>query len=168
MIQNLKKKYGGGRRELNKSKLPIDLKYLFENKYIDCIQMLIILYQFKQRRKGINLDEILYYFTLLSLTITDSQSKFHVVETYIQNNYFTYENTIRDNLIILYNQKFIEINVESTKKQNIMYSKITDEGKSLVFNLKNSYFKKEIEKCKNIIETRKFNIKNQREVLMKN
>lgn len=168
MILNLKKKYGGEKRELKTSKLPIDLKYLFENKYIECIQMLIILFLFKQRRKGIDFDEILYYFTLLSVTTTDSQNSFYIDETYIQNNYLTYEKTIRDNMIILSNQKFIKIDIEPTGKKNIMYSKITEEGKSLVSNLENSYFKSEIEKCKNIIETRKFSSKNQREVLVKN
>ena len=150
------------------SKLPIDLKYLFENKYIECIQMLIILFLFKQRRKGIDFDEILYYFTLLSMTAMGSQNSFYIDETFIQNNYLTYEKTIRDNMIILSNQKLIKIDVEPTEKKNIMYSKITEEGKSLVSTLENGYFNREIEKCKNIIENRKFSSKNQREVLVKN
>lgn len=150
------------------SRLPIDLKYLFENKYIECIQMLIILFLLKQRRKGIDFEELLYYFTLLSVTTIDSQNSFYIDDTYIQNNYLTYEKTIRDNMIILSNQNFVKINVEPTEKKNIMYSKITEEGKSLVSSMDNSYFKREIEKFKNIIETRKFNSKNQREVLVKN
>jgi hypothetical protein len=97
-----------------------------------------------------------------------SSNSFYIDETFIQNNYLTYEKTIRDNMIILSNQKFIKIDIEPTEKKNIMYCKITEEGKLLVSTLENGYFKKEIEKCKNIIENRKFSSKNQREVLVKN
>lgn len=130
--------------------------------------MLIILFLLKQRRKGIDFEELLYYFTLLSMTTIDSKNSFYIDDNYIQNNYLTYEKTIRDNMIILSNQSFVKIEVEPTKKKNIMYSRITEEGKSLISSLENSYFKREIEKFKNIIETRKFNSKNQREVLVKN
>lgn len=112
MILNLKKKYGGGKRDLDKSKLPIDLKLLFENKYIECIQILIILFSLKQRRKGIEIEELLYYFTLLSMTEASSNNQYSIGETYIQNNYLSFEKVIRDNVIILSNQSYAEIKVE--------------------------------------------------------
>ncbi|MBU5439867.1 hypothetical protein KQI42_17770 [Tissierella sp. MSJ-40] len=152
---------------MKRSKLPIDLRYLFENKYIECMQILVILFLLKQRRKGIDIDEILYYYTMLSLTTVDSKNNYYIDETYLQNNYLTYEKIIRDNVIILSNQELVEIRVEHLKKRNVMYIKITEAGKSVVSNLENNYYKKEIEKCQNIITTRKFSVKNQRKVLVR-
>ena len=154
MLLNQKKRFGGGIKELNNNKLPIDLKYLFENKYIECIQMLIILFLLKQRRKGINVDEILYYYTMLSMTIVDSKNNYYIDETYIQNNYLSHEKTIRNNIIILSNQNLVEIRIESLEKKNVIYTKITESGRT-------------IEKCQNIIATKRFSAKNQREVLFK-
>lgn len=167
MLLRWKKRFGGGIKELNNNRLPVDLRYLFENKYIECIQILIILFLFKRRRKGINVDEILYYYTMLSMTIVDSKNNYYIDETYIQNNYLSHEKTIRNNIIILSNQNLVEIRIESLEKKNVIYTKITESGRTIISDLENSYYKKEIEKCQNIIATKRFSAKNQREVLFK-
>lgn len=153
---------------MNKIKLPIDLKYLFENKYIECIQLLIILYSLKRRRKGIEIEELLYYYTLLSITIVKPDNEFFIDKTYIQNNYLTFEKVVRDNVLILSNQDYIKINVESTKKKNRMYISIAENGKLVVEKLEKSYFHKEKEKIKYVLEKEKFSAVNQRKVLIAN
>ncbi|WXR60952.1 hypothetical protein WG909_11705 [Peptostreptococcaceae bacterium AGR-M142] len=150
---------------MDKSKLPIDLKYLFENKYIECMQMLLILFSLKRRKKGIELEELLYYFTLLSMTTIKSNNEFFIDETYIQNNYLTLEKVVRDNILILSNQKYISVDVESAKKKTKMYMKISYSGKEVVENLENNFFEKEKKKISYVIEKEKFSVANQRKVL---
>ncbi|WP_169733573.1 hypothetical protein [Clostridiisalibacter paucivorans] len=156
------------KKDLDKSKLPIDLKYLFENKYIECMQTLLILFLLKRRRKGIEIEELLYYFTLLCMTTIKANNEFFIDETYIQNNYLTLEKVVRDNILILSNHNYINVKIKSTKKKNKMYIKISDDGKEVVKNLENNFFEKEKEKIKYLTEKEKFSVENQRKVLRAN
>ena len=53
----MKKKYGGERNVLN-SNLPIELKYLFENQYIQCMQILLVLFINRRKKEGITINEL--------------------------------------------------------------------------------------------------------------
>lgn len=161
-----KKQYGGGIIDLENNKLPIGLKYLFENKYIECMQIMIILFLNRKKRKGLVFEEILYYFTLLISTTEDNDLNYYVDNKYIQNNYLSYEEKIRDDLIILCNHNFIDIKIEILKKKNEMYIKLTDQGKTTIDTLENEYYEQLIKKCEYLIEYRKFNNKNQKGVLI--
>lgn len=150
------------------NKLPIDLKYLFENTYIECMNILIILFMLRNRRKGIEIEEILYYFTLLLMTEVDLQGECHIDETYLQNNYLSHESTIKKSIIILCNQDLIETKTESIIKRNVIYVRITEVGREITLGLENEYYKKQMEKIRLILEVRKFNSKNYRKVLSNN
>lgn len=155
---------------MRNSKLPIDLKFLFENKYIECMQILIILFLNNKRRKGIVFEEILYYFTLISAITKDqyNSNSYYIDEKYIQNNYLSSEEKIRNNLIILSNQMLIDINVEKLNKKNEMYIKLSEEGKMTVETLENTYYEEQFKKCEYLIQFKKFSTKNQKGVLSGN
>ncbi|WP_252223909.1 hypothetical protein [Clostridium sp. ZBS2] len=153
---------------MRNSKLPMDLKFLFENKYIECMQVLIILFLNSKRRKGVVFEEVLYYFTLISSITVDNYDNYYIDEKYIQNNYLSSEGKIRDNLIILSNQMLIDINVEKLNKKNEMYIKLSEAGKKTVETLENRYYAQELKKCEYLIQFRKFSAKNQKGVLSGN
>lgn len=162
-----RKKCGGGKRDSMKSKLPVDLKYLFENKYIECMQILIILFLNNKKRKGVVFEELLYYFTLIS-SVNEDGDNYYINEKYIQNNYLASEEKIRNDLIILSNQNFVEIRVEKFNKKNEMYIKLSEIGKKTVETLENEYYINELKKGEYLIQFKKFSAKSQKGVLRGN
>ncbi|NFM77951.1 hypothetical protein FDC04_03735 [Clostridium botulinum] len=153
---------------MSKSKLPIDLKFLFENKYIECMHILIILFLNEKKRKGVKFEEVLYYTTLISLVTGDNHDNYYIDEKYIQNNYLCSEEKIRNNLIILSNQDLIDINVDKMSKKNELYIKLRKSGKKIVETLENKYYTQELKRCEYLIKFRKFSTKNQKGVLSGN
>lgn len=153
---------------MKNSKLPIDLKFLFENKYIECMEILIILFLNRNRRKGVKFEEVLYYFTLISSSTVDDYDNCYsdcIDQKYIQNKYLSSEEKIRENLIILSNKMLVDINVKRLNKKNEIYIKLSQDGKNTVETLQNRYYEQELKKCEYIIEFKKFNTKNQKGVL---
>lgn len=161
-----KKRFGGGRRDLENTKLPIELQLLFENKYIECIQLLVVLFANKSRRKGIEFLEVLYYFTLLSSTTKLGENEYHLENKYIQNNYLSYEKKVRDNLIVLANQELVSIKVELLNKRSLLFIKVTEQGKKIIAELENEYYIDEIAKANYLIKFRKYSTKSEKGVLM--
>lgn len=163
----LKKKCGGVRKDLNE-KLPIELRYLFRNRYIECIQILIILFLNIRKSSGIELEELIYYNTLLNCSSMLENEEYSIDYEYIQNNYLTTENRIRKNILILVNKNLINISVKKNNKKNLLYLKANEDVKTIIKELKNEYFSEQLAKCKYLIKNMKFSTKNQKGVLMQN
>ena len=151
---------------MENTKLPIELQLLFENKYIECIQLLIIIFLNGRRKKGIEFFEVLYYFTLLSSTTKLGEDEYYLESKYIQNNYLSYEKKVRDNFIVLANQGLVSINVELLNKGSLIFIKCTEQGKKLVAGLENEYYNDEITKANYLIKFKKYSIKSEKGVLM--
>lgn len=165
LIQN--KKYGGGISDLgNDNKLPIELQYLFQNKYLDCIKILIVLNEFPKRKKGLPLAEVVYYFTMTEM-VKVNQENYEIDKTYLQENMFLNEKRINKYIVMLTNQKLINVYVEIKDKKSIIFVKRCDEGNDLILGLQNEYFAKEIIICKHVIEKFKYSVTAQRKVLSK-
>jgi hypothetical protein len=154
------------RRELDSTKLPIDLKLLFENKYIECIQLLIILFVNKGKRKGVEILEISYYFTLLNSTNKTGEDEYHIEDKYLQNSYLSSDKKVRDILLVLANQGLVNIRTESGSKRSSLYVMISDKGKDLIGSLENIYFEDEISKANYLIKFKKYSTKSEKGVLM--
>lgn len=148
--------------------LPLDLQYLFRNEYLDSVKMLIILYQSKRRIKGIDLEELNYYFTIIELLEINEMHKYELNLEYSQDNYLINENVLRSYGIPLKNQDFISIYSENTNKKAILYFKLTDEGKRLIEGLEDEYFKTIIDRYNFVNNTMKYSVENQRKVLKGN
>lgn len=149
-------------------KLPIELRYLFRNRYIEWIQILMILFLSLRKSTGIELDELIYYTTLLKCSKKMEDNEYIVDFEYIQNNYLTTENRIRRNILILTNNNLINISVKKNNKKNLIYLKANEDVKKIIKELNDEYFSEELEKCKYLIKNMKFSAKNQKGVLMQN
>ena len=167
MMQIQRKKYGGVRQDLN-NKLPLELRYLFRNRYIECMQILIILFLNLRKSTGVELEELIYYNTLLKCCSKSENEEYILDFEYIQNNYLTTESRIRENILILTNKNLINISVKKSNKKNLIHLKADEDVKKIMKELKNEYFSEELEKCKYLIKNMKFSTKNQKGVLMQN
>jgi hypothetical protein len=157
--------YGGGISELNKYSLPIELKFLFQNQYLDSVKLLIILKQFQKRKKGTALEELNYYFTMSNLVEVNDEYKFKVNKEYLQDNYLSNEVKVKERSVVLGNQGYIEVSMEKTFRKSILYFSITDKGKGLLDSLENEYFNVLAEQFQYIYESQKYSVTNQRKVL---
>lgn len=166
MNQTLNKRCGGGIKDLDNNKLPIDLQYLFQNKYLDCMRILILLKEFNKRKKGVVLGEVLYYFTLIEM-ISGKKDNYRVDNTFFQENYLINEKRIADYLLVLANQQYITIYVDKTSKKSIIFIKNTDEGNNVTNEVENNYFKEEQSMCKYAIEQFKYGVTAQRKAMSK-
>jgi len=160
------KRYGGGISDLNKNRLPVELQYLFQNKYLDCMRILILVKEFQKRKKGVMLNEILYYFTLVEM-ISGNEDEFRVDNTYFQENYLVNEKRISDYIVILANQQYITVHVDKTSKKSIIFIKNSIDGNNVVVGLENDYFKQELILCKYAIDVFKYGITAQRKAMSK-
>lgn len=165
MKPQAKEKYGGGINDLNDYSLPIELRYLFQNQYLDSVKLLIILSQFQRRKKGIVLDELNYYFTMLNLVESNDDNKFVVNRKYLQDNYLSNEAKIKRQSVVLGNQEYIDISMEKTSKKSILYFSITDKGKNILDMLEDEYFNKYTEQFRYIYGIHRYSVTNQRKVL---
>lgn len=152
---------------MNKYRLPVELQYLFQNKYLDCMRLLILLREFQRRKKGVLLDEVLYYFTLFEMLISDNEDNYRVENTYYQENYLVNEKRISDYIVILANQQYITVIVDKTSKKSIIFLKNNDKGNNVVGSLENNYFGQEISLCKYAINHFKYGITAQRKAMSK-
>lgn len=105
------------------------------------IKMLIILFQNKKRIKGVELDELNYYYTMIDLLDLNEVHEYRINKEYFQDNYFANDDKLRRYSISLINQELLEVKVERTTKKSIMYFSITDQGKEIVEKLEDEYFK---------------------------
>ena len=152
---------------MDKYRLPVELQYLFQNKYLDCMRLLILLKEFQRRKKGVILDEVLYYFTLSEMLTSDNEGNYRVENTYFQENYLANEKRISDYIVILANQQYITVMVDKTSKKSIIFLKNSDQGNEIVENLENDYFRQEIRICKYATTNYKYGITAQRKAMSK-
>lgn len=160
-----KGKSGGGISALKNNLLPLDLQYLYQNEYLDYIKMLVILSKFKRRKKGINIEELNYYYTMLDLVELNQKREYEVNYEYYQDHYLINEEALRKYSIILKNQNLIDINVENTNKETLLYLKLSESGMNLVEGLEDKYFEKLVDKYNLINSTKKYSLANHRKVL---
>lgn len=158
--------FGGGRKDLKNNLLPLDLQYLFQNEYLDCMKILIVLYQLRRRRKGVNIEELNYYYTMIDLL--EGAQECEPNQEYYQDNYLINEEKMRGYGILIKNQDFIEINVENTTKKTTLYYKLTQAGMQLVEGLEDEYFDKIRKRVEFVNSTMKYSVSNQRKVMSRN
>ena len=127
--------------------------------------MLVILSEFKRRKKGINIEELNYYYTMLDLVELNQKREYEVNYEYYQDHYLINEEVLRKYSIILRNQNLIDINVENTNKETLLYLKLSESGMNLVEGLEDKYFEKLVDKYNLINSTIKYSVANHRKVL---
>lgn len=161
----LSEKYGGGIRDLNNNTLPTAIKLLFNNQYLEQTNILSILYFYKKKKKGISFSELLYWITILNSLTRDNEKNLVLRNEYLQNNYLNYEDKLKYYILLLANQKFVDVKVENATKIHVMMVSISDIGIKLVNGLENNYFQEQISKINDLKKIRPYNSKNEKGVL---
>ena len=164
MMRNHNNQFGGGRNVLTNNTLPISIKLLFENKYLEYIDILCVLYIFKRRKKGINYEELLYWLTLLN-SVKLKNKEFNLDKMFLQNNYLNYDQKLKIDIRILVNQGLVWIEIDKLDKKNSMYFKILDAGIKLVNELENIYFDQQIKKINYLKKFMPYSLRNEKGVL---
>lgn len=146
---------------INKIELPYSIEMLFENKYLDAMAVLCLLYAFNNIKKGIKTEEIIFYYSIvISEVYNVDDVKFDELNPNykynIHNLYLSFEKNLSELIIILSNNNYIEVIGDIRTKFKNLKIKLTDKGFDLLENTTNTYFKKIIENFINIKSQVKF------------
>lgn len=147
-------------------RLSIELEYLFQNKYLDSVRILLLLKEFHKRTKGLTIEEIVFWTSLIE-ALSLIEDEYILNKTYLQEIILLNEERIKEYLMLLANQELINIRVEKNRSRTEVFVKIAEEGKSLVSGLENSYFLSQRESCKYAVANFKYNVTNRRKALSK-
>lgn len=139
--------------------LPPSIRLLFSNEYLECLMLLCILKVFKNKIKGLALEEILYYFTILKSLETEKKG-YKVNYIYIQNTYFYLMNNLKTSIIYLSNDYLIDINVDKKNENILLKVVISDKGKKVIDELESDYYREIFEKCQYIKQNLPYNTEN--------
>lgn len=154
-------KYGGGRRDLNKeiSKLPTSISLLFDNKYLEFMEILCIMHGFKRRTAGVPIEELVYYFTLVN-AIEPTGEGYKIDNRFIQNIYLDTLDNIKSRLIVLGQEGLVTLLAD--KKAERVNPKVccTENGYKVAKELTSEFYKEVFAKCKYLQENLSFSPKN--------
>lgn len=120
--------------------LPLSIRLLFNNVHLETANMLCVLTEFKAKKKGIRLSELLFYYVIVSskdyevviehLRNPESQKK-------IKTQFQRYESKVKSILINLESTGYVEL---AASEKSDVYVKITKKGIDFVNGLEKNYF----------------------------
>ncbi|CAI8830360.1 HTH marR-type domain-containing protein [Bacillus sp. IT-79MI2] len=124
----------------NTNVLPLSIKLLFNNVYLETANMLCVLTEFKSKKKGIRLSELLFYYVIVSAkdyeAVTE-QLREPESGKKIKTQFQRYESKMKSILINLESADYIEL---SASEKSDVYVKITKKGIDFVSGLEKDYF----------------------------
>lgn len=126
------------------SYLTLNMYLLFNNEYLDLMTLLCVMYNLKNKRKGLILDEILLYYLIIAseVDINILENKINVNSTICKYDtdikYIQSINKIKKSLNILLAKGYIDF---LSCKNEAIRLKINAEGIDTVKSLKSSYYK---------------------------
>ncbi|MED3022541.1 MULTISPECIES: hypothetical protein [Bacillus] len=124
----------------NTDVLPLSIKLLFNNVYLETANMLCVLTEFKSKKKGIRLSELLFYYVIVSAkdyeAVTE-QLREPEPGKKIKTQFQRYESKMKSILINLESADYIEL---SASEKSDVYVKITKKGIDFVSGLEKDYF----------------------------
>jgi hypothetical protein len=140
---------------MENSNLPVSLKLLFNNPFLEMMNVLMVINSFS-KRSGLNIRHILFYYSLSisesNPTVFNNQSE----PLDSENIYFDIQSQIKKILLNLYSQKYITI--LNDKNNNDFICSITTDGKDILAGLESSYYKKLQERIDTIKSETKFSV----------
>lgn len=146
-------------------KMPAFIEILFKNSRLELMSILCILSCFNKKRKGISIDELVFYYALvtsnsllLNNVINNESKKIGEVLYDTDIRYESLKQKAKHYLIILENHNRISLKNE----KGTIFIKNTFEGNALVKSLTNSYYSNIISmvtKIKTDIKYNKSNVK---------
>lgn len=164
--------FGGGNRDFMNEvigvELPLSVGLLFQNEKLDIVSLLCITSCFLKNRKGISLEEISFYYAIItsdaeisingeSWDLNNEKAKIEV-----DANLILIRDKIKKFIIVLINIGLVDY--EFIDKQ--FYIKINKSGLNKVNTLINEYFTNIIHKTNVVKEHIKFNKTNEKRIVM--
>lgn len=165
MIKIQNKKYGGGRRDL-KTSLPLDLQYLYKNDYFDAVKFMLVLNNFKRRKKGMQMEEANFYFSLID-AVEVGYEEIVINKQYLQNVYLNNEIILKNLVLRLANSGYVEVEIEKTLNKTNLYLTLSELGNQVIAEITHSIFDEIREKLRLICTNFKYKSENSLEVLLK-
>ncbi|MHA0857524.1 hypothetical protein [Paenibacillus sp. CMAA1364] len=147
----------------NNSNLPASLRLLFNNPYLEMMNVLFIINSFS-KRSGLSIRHLLFYYSLTvsgneTLLLNKNLKVYDLSDS--ENIYFDVQRLIKDILLNLYSQGFITI--ESDKSDNFKCY-ITSEGKEILSQLESSYYK-ELQAKIEVIKSTKYSVEAEKMIM---
>lgn len=142
-------------------KMPAFIEILFKNSRLELMSILCILSCFNKKSKGISIDELVFYYALVtsnSLLLNNESKKIGEVLYDTDIRYESLKQKAKHYLIILENHNRISLKNEN----GAIFIKNTSEGSALVKSLTSSYYYNIISmitKIKTDIKYNKSNVK---------
>lgn len=105
------------------SHLPVEIDLLFDNKKLDILKYLGILYQAKcnLKKRKLSLEQLLYYYSMLYFEITDTNAP--MIYKYLRD-----KKRINEIIIYLENLGFVEIYGDISTRLNALKISISEVG----------------------------------------
>lgn len=155
--------------KINKIELPYSVEILFENKYLDSMGVLCLLYAFNNIKKGMKTEEIVFYYSIVISEIYNIDNvkvdEFNLNYRYnIHNLYLSFEKSLSDLIILLSNKNYVEVIGDISTKFKDLRVKLTDEGVALLESVQNVHFKKLIENFTDVKSKIKFTKGNEKTI----
>ncbi|TDX43547.1 hypothetical protein [Orenia marismortui] len=148
------------------NKLPFYIEILFENFYLDILNLLCVLSVFKSKWSGIKIRELsFYYCIIISKDNKIENNEIEDIKFDIQSLYINFEKDLKRIVLYLYNLNFIEITKKDDKDFDKVKIKITDKGLQTVNSLESSYFTEVISYAKKIKSEVTFSKENENIIL---
>ncbi|MFR4286691.1 MAG: hypothetical protein ACLUQ0_10465 [Enterococcus italicus] len=103
--------------------LPLEIDLLFDNKKLDILKYLGILYQVqtKTKKRNLNLEQLLYYYTFLYYETSNTSTP--LIYKYLRD-----KKRISESLIYLENLKFVQVHGNIFTRMNGLQVSITELG----------------------------------------
>jgi len=146
--------------------LPLSVELLFQNKKLDIISLLCTLSCFYKKRKGVTVDEITFYYSIVTSDaeisingqvwdMNDARAKVEV-----DANLMLIRERIKEFVIILTNMGYVDF--EFANEQ--VHLKINKSGLDIVNSLSSGYFTNIISKTNEVKEIIRFNKTNEKRI----
>ncbi len=153
----------------NGTTLPTYIQFLFTNNVLDTMTVLCILYCFIRRKKGLSIDEIVFYYSIVTsgIKIKEQNSNISIDTTEakydLDTRYFNSKNNVRFMIAWLADLKLIDIVIEESSSEVMV--RINDLGKESASHLRSNYYLNIIAKTKDIKKKISFNTGNLKKIL---
>lgn len=140
--------YGGEVKDLiNLNNTPLEIDLLFNNKKLDAIRYLLVLYT---EQKKMTVTELLYYFTIVNIGLED-YSEMSRMNIYLKNR-----REINKILIFLSNLNYISVEGDFKKNIDNFKLKITPLGINFINNVETNWMKNYINLFQDIISKNRY------------
>lgn len=152
-------------------KLPLNIELLFNNIWLDTMSLLCVLSCFKRRKKGVSIDELAFYYSIVTseieiifevnnMIIDNSRAKFDV-----DMRYFKTKDRVRNMIGILSGINCVDLILTNKFNRLDLNIQINSEGLGKVNSIESHYYIDLINSTLKLMKILDFNVSNLKRIL---